>query len=217
MIKNFYYYQEKNINNVSVLLKNMQICIPMICEGDFFRASVSLREGKYTYKFMVNNTIRFNDPDADNYVLDENGEVWSECIVQDELEQSKKICSTTVKKYILSNRRILDKLISKREFFVSMDTHIYMSTEICMRKGIHSITEVWHRADGILYAVREHPVEMKNDGINKKIFFISLNSKKIRLGIWRIDIYVDGKKMISEYFSIAFRNASRQHFINVII
>ena len=88
----------------------------MICEGDFFRVSVSLREGKYTYKFMVNNTIRFNDPDADDYVVDENGEVWSECIVQDELKQSEKICPATVENCVLSNRNIFDKLISKKEF-----------------------------------------------------------------------------------------------------
>lgn len=74
-----------------------------------------------------------------------------------------------------------------------------------------------HRADGILYVVKEHPIQMENDRIRRMRFDIFLEKNKIRLGIWRVDVYMDGEKVISEYFSVAFRNNVSQNFINVQI
>ena len=217
MIKDFYFRQEKNVNNVCVRIKNTNVNIPMIYEGGIFRASLQLQEGRYIYKYIVNNTIRFNDPDAENYVMDAKGEVWSECVVRDGIEICKYTDFGKVKTYILSNRKFEDNLLPKKIFYFPTDTQICLNVEICLKKGIHSITEVWHRADGILYAVKEHPIPMENDGIGRIGFGIFLHKNKIRLGIWRVDVYVDGEKVISEYFSVTFRHIVSQNFINVQI
>ena len=46
-----------------------------------WQTEVELEPGEYKYKFLINNEIRLNDPTANLYYPDENGEVTSILVI----------------------------------------------------------------------------------------------------------------------------------------
>ena len=46
-------------------------------EDNCWKYDLNLTDGEYLYKFIINNGIRINDPNANKYVKWVNGETWS--------------------------------------------------------------------------------------------------------------------------------------------
>ena len=46
-------------------------------------------------------------------------------------------------------------------------------------------------------------------------FKIRLDNKRIRWGIWKVELYFDGKKVISDYFSLNNKSTINRCAINI--
>lgn len=60
----------------------------------FWQTDIQLPDGEYLYKFILNNGIRINDPNAHRYAKWLNGETWSVLKIHDGIPITKEYQKT---------------------------------------------------------------------------------------------------------------------------
>lgn len=219
MVKSFCFNQMENASLVHLILKceNKETRIPMQKTEQGFKADIELVKGIYQYKFLVNNIMRFNDPQALEYAKDNRGEVWSILNLSADSEDSvDKRHELMLEDYALSNCETVGKLRGQRTFSYPKDKIVCMSVDMSVGAGLHSITVIWYRGDGRIYCGQEISIEKARTQITtRQNFKIRLDNKRIRWGIWKVELYFDGKKVISDYFSLNNKSTINRCAINI--
>ena len=120
-----------------------------------WKTDIELPDGEYQYKFILNNGIRMNDPNAYGYNVCLNDEVWSVLkIVNGKIQKGNKIIPK-FNKFIINNGKML-LYPRNRACYVSFDLN-----DVC---GVHSITALWYQPDGSLYHIEETTIETPING-----------------------------------------------------
>lgn len=152
------------------------------------------------YKFVVNDIIRLNDPMAKRYVTDERGEVWS---VQD---YTDRMLPRMVRYNVSDGIESATKGTRKKTMYIYTKTmDLYISTSIIDVKDIHSVTYISFQPDGRIYQLEERMVGEKDKAMDYNVLFcnhIAHNLGRVAEGMWSFQIYLDGRCVIKDYFSL---------------
>lgn len=132
-----------------------------------WKANLELPDGEYPYKFILNNGIRMNDPDAYEYINWLNGETWSVLKVVNGEIQKKNYITAELNNFCVHNGKTL-LYPRNRTCHISFDLN-----NVC---GVHSITALWYQPDGSLYHIEEATVDASKQSAYKfkESFWIDL-------------------------------------------
>lgn len=97
----------------------------------------------------------------------------------------------------------------KKEYIYPIDRVIIYKVEVNECEGIHALTAIFYSGDGNVYQI--------NEGVLRTSIQLKVNLKEERcnIGVWKLDIYLDGGKYTSEYFRVSHRIAKGTNIINV--
>ena len=89
MVVNFRYEEDENvrIDSISVVGEFNEFNPDkgiMEKTGNVWNFDLELPFGEYKYKFFINQNLRLNDPEANLYMPDDNEELWSLIIINEE-------------------------------------------------------------------------------------------------------------------------------------
>ncbi|NLI89294.1 MAG: hypothetical protein GX366_02640 [Epulopiscium sp.] len=207
-------YQESknlNINNISVIgdfndfnpAKGQMEKLDdiWIFEGD-------LPEGKYKYRFLINDELELNDPLANMYYPDDNEKLWSVLMINEDGERlyNNKQYSVHIENYNINSTLNERENTNKKTFNLLLDTKVVTRFEFTDISGIHSLTTAWYSPDGELFQVSEENL-FKPEGQQYPIktwFWMDLDSKKrtIPKGLWTIKLFLNGEFILEDKFTI---------------
>ncbi|MGN0375273.1 MAG: hypothetical protein ACI4EN_07215 [Butyrivibrio sp.] len=164
-----------------------------------WRISLDLPDGEYLYKFVFNDGIRMNDPEAYCYREWINGEVWSLLNIKDGKAVSRRYDAVNIRNVIVHSKS--GKLLQ-----YPGDRRCYADFEINNVKGIHSLTILWYQPDGSLYHIEETTVRASGTGFSSfaETMWVELDMKShsFDLGTWMVEVYADGIRQVREFFNV---------------
>ena len=164
------------------------------------------------YKFIVNDIIRLNDPQAKHYVLDEKQEVWS---VQGTMDGYEAKLET----YCVSDsvRNSVKDTMKKATCIYDRPLDIYVGASIHQVNGIHSLTYMCFQPDGRLYKLEECCIGQCNQEADYEVVFmnhIAHMSGSVAGGMWTFQVYLDGKCIIKDYFVLKRKVINNMSLLN---
>ncbi|MCX7904450.1 MAG: hypothetical protein N2486_08045 [Caloramator sp.] len=211
-IKFRYYYPDANkvsvvgdFNNwdgyANVMTKN---------EDGIWEEEILIGPGKHRYRFLIDDVIKVNDPYANIYVQNENDELDSLIIIDEEGRRliNEKIYNVHLEDYIISDS-FENKNIKKRFNFI--DEKVITRLEFTEVTGVHTVTLLWFKPNGEVYYVTENILIENEDKKEQTLWFWININERIMPGQWRIRLLIDGLIVFDDYFSI---NPNKYDIIN---
>lgn len=181
-----------------------------------WRGEIILDAGIYLYKYVINPIVRVNDPDACEYDVDSEGEVWSKLVVGDmeyfEGSKGMKICGTQLS--TMPNFSIVTAV------YPITVKKIYLAVNIKLQSGVHSVSVIWYHGDGKIIRFEERAIltyECDVDKVCKAVFLLTVAEAFFVPGTCRVDILFDGRYMRANYFQILKKGENLRNYINVIV
>lgn len=207
-------YQESkdlNINSVSVIGdfndfnpakgQMQKLDDTWIFEGKF-------PEGKYKYRFLINDELELNDPLANIYYPDDNEKLWSVFMISNDGERlyNNTQYSVHIETYIINSTLNERENTNKKIFNLLLDNKVVTRFEFTEVSGIHSLTTAWYSPDGELFQVSEENL-FKPEGQQYPIktwFWMDLDPKRrtIAKGLWTVKLFLNGEFILEDKFTI---------------
>lgn len=153
------------------------------------------------YKFVVNDIIRLNDPIAKEYMHDEKWEVWS--VPGERVEILPELDT-----YVISNNinNGVKNAVKKTQYIYDRPIDIYTGVSVRNVKGLHSLTYMCFQPDGSIYMLEESSIgQFETNEADYEVIFknrISRIQGRNAEGMWSIQLYMDGKCIVKDYFAI---------------
>lgn len=151
------------------------------------------------YKFVVNDIIRLNDPNAGKYAEDEKWEVWS-------VPGTCTARRPELALYNISNNMSngVAKAVKKAAYTFDRPLDIYTGVGIHQVKGLHSVTYICYQPNGSIFKLEECSIgQFEPNEADYEVVFknhISPMHGRIAEGIWSFQIYLDGRCVVKDYF-----------------
>lgn len=180
-------------------------------------------EGRHRYKFLINGELEINDPYAEDYELDADGNVWSVLDIN-EKEKDNREYSLRIDDYVLFSRNLEeDEKIPENKKIYTLGTDDMVSarfgfTEV---RGVHEVEVLWYMPDGRLYSYGTEALcgneseeneeiygnSSSNDKSEKKMYmwfyvpFEKVNRIEAE-GTWRVKLVIDGNYVLEDTFKV---------------
>lgn len=153
------------------------------------------------YKYVVNDIIRLNDPASSEYVYDEKWEVWS--VPTENIEEKPYLSMYNVSDIMNNGVRAS---VKKTEYVYDRSFDIYVGVGICNVKGLHSLTYMCFQPDGRIYMLEESSMgQFEPNEADYEVVFrnrISRIPGRNAEGMWSFQVYLDGKRVVNDYFIV---------------
>ena len=167
------------------------------------------------YKFVINDILRLNDPNAGSYMEDENWQVWS--VTGEGNGIAPKFSYFNISDNMT---RGITKAIKKAAYMLQRPLDIYTGVGICHVKGLHSVTYICFQPDGSIYKLEESSIgQFEANEADYEIIFkthISPLNGRAAEGMWSYQIYLDGKCVVKDYFSVRRQTVQKVCYCNMI-
>lgn len=203
MKKSFAFEDIYKVEKVELLYKNLGDkkfkVAKMEKENNWWRVELEEADNEklLIYKFVINENIRLNDYNADKYVEELNGEIFSVYNSGTDINSNKKIIGNTISCNLGNN---------KKNYVVRRDRHIEVVVDIMNLKGIHSATIIRYQPDGHIYCIEERAVENKfTTNLGVRVSFLvhmNWNAGDFYKGMWTYSVFADGKIIKQDYFMV---------------
>lgn len=214
----FEYGEMLNCYCVSLILKveDAAQIISMEKVNGVFRAGIECNEQEIVYKFILNNILRVNDANAVAYGKDENGEVWSKYINNSRRKQNE----VRNFKYSVSNKKLKNCSKSVRTIIYPNESIVWLNVFLNLSNEIHSVTVIWYDVEGKISLAQEKAIDLSHRkcACNVKLnFCMNLDKSDVKEGIWKINLLIDGKVVIADYFAVTTATAGTHNVINTLV
>lgn len=174
---------------------------------------IELQPGEYRYKFLLNNELQLNDPYNNLLELDENQNIWSIIIINDQGQRLYNVHQNSVhiEEYLLSSTMAEnDKM--KKDYDMSYDKKVVARFHFRNITGLNVITAVWYTPSGKLFQFADNLLFAENE--NERVtlwFWIEMRDvlDKIELGTWCLKLFIDGQYILEDLFTIDKKNSIR--------
>ena len=212
--KSYFIYEEQQgfkIYSISVIgsfnnwNENLALC-QKDDQGIWF-VTVDLAPGEYEYKFFINNELVLNDPWADKYILDQDNEVTSVVIVNDDGQRA----NTTGVQYDLSIIQYAthsfeqddESFENKKVFNIFKDRQIVHSIACTDISGLSEVVAVWYRPDGRLYGYTGESLSANSKEEEYLLYYSFPIDQNTMFGKWKVHIFANGYFLIEDFFTVA--------------
>ena len=180
----------------------------MIKEGDKWVLECIVGLGQHFYKLLINDCIKLNDPLANLYLPDDQGELWSVLIINEEdvrLYNNEQYTVHIEQYNITSNIYEGQVPNNKKDFNLLIDKKVVIRFEFTNVIGLHAVTAIWFNTLGEVFEVSENHLYTPEEDTPLIIWFwINLedSSKTYYHGLWTMKLFIDGQFVLEDKFNI---------------
>jgi len=172
---------------------------------------IELSPGNYRYKFLINDSIYFNDPNALIYTHDDKGGTASSIIIG---ENNKRIinikpASLNIESYsfLCVDKDLLSCENSEKKYY--KDKHSSLTLKIVFSDiiGLCAVNAIWYTPNNEIYEVQESVLEDRvKDEVNgnEALFQIDINDDTPE-GDWKLQIFINGTFALEDSFTIELK------------
>lgn len=206
------FYGITNVEMEYYDVNGMHKCVMMKFDATEYHWSVEIDDIVLRYKFVINHIIRLNDPRAGNYTLDERGETWS--VPGETGTNLPELQSYNISNVINSRENIS---LKKATFVYDRPLDIYVSVDVRNVQGIHSLTFICFQPDGRIYKIEECSIGHQENLEDYRVVFknhIERMLGRVAEGMWAVQVYLDGKSIIKDYFVLKRKIISNSTLLN---
>lgn len=176
-------------------------------EEGIWYTEIELLPGQYRYKYLIDNTIRLNDPCANLYMPDEKGELASLIIINDRGERlvNEERYTVHINKYHLSDKVYEKEPEGDKKIFLPKDERVVVRLEFTNVTGVHTASILWYKPNGEFYYITENILWNSDKEKDKPIvhwFWINIDREGIPPGKWTFKFYIDGAFIFEDHFII---------------
>lgn len=183
--------------------------IPMLLQNSIWQCEIDLPAGEHLYRFMVNDELPLCDPYNNLLDLDENEDLWSLLIINED----QGVCinpqqyHVTIAQYRLSANEPSHGLGAYQDVIDKKISAVIVCRSV---SGIHLLTAAWYTPNNVLYEYSESPLCSEQIDEQVSTMFWIERSKAQResaLGLWTFMLFLDGKLLLSDKFSVLTGNS----------
>lgn len=181
----------------------------MVKENNKWIFKCNLPSGEHPYKFLINGELKLNDSTANIYFPDDNEELWSIVMINenDQRMYNNAQYTTHIEKYNISSVISEEKdIVNKKSFNMSLDKKIVTRFQFTNVTGLHAVTTVWYTPKGELFQITENNLftPPNNEGPISLWFWMDLddNTRNYPLGTWTMKLFIDGEFILEDEFSL---------------
>lgn len=179
-------------------------------QGNKWVLECTVKPGQHLYKFLINGSIKLNDPAANLYLPDDNDELWSVLIIDEEDNRlyNNEEYTVHIEQYNITSNIYEEQVPNnKKDFNLLIDKKVVTRFKFTHVTGLHVVTAVWFTATGELFQVAENNLYTPKGEEDEPIimwFWIDLDdSKKIYChGLWTMKLFVDGEFILEDKFNV---------------
>ena len=175
-------------------------------EDGIWETEIEFPEGQSLYKFVFNDEMTMNDPTANIYMPDENGEMMSVMLIDEETGRrlyNNEQYNLEVSAYSLNNY-ISERLeVVKKSYFLDKDRKVVLGMGFKQITGIHAVTVAWYSPDGALQRFAESNLIQPEEQEEVKVWFWLPLEEDMPLGQWRIKVFIDGAFVLQDDIGIS--------------
>ena len=187
----------------------------LVKNNNTWSCEIELDEGTYLYKFIINNYMYLNDPNANAYHT-RGEEVWSYINVsQMPVENSKG--KITYLRHIITNRMATSLTMTGtyKEFYMKIDRKVVLGMEWDPIEGLHEVCVIWYRPDTLIHHISYEIIQViENESKAGTTWFwmpLDEEGREYIEGIWNVVICVDGISIMADQFRLNGRVLERQY------
>jgi len=172
---------------------------------------IELSPGKYRYKFLINDSILFNDPNALIYTYDDKGGTASFIIID---ESNKRIINTKPASLNIESYSFLsvDKELSycengERKCYKDKHSSIMLKIGFSDITGLHTVNAIWYAPNNEIHEIQESVLndgEKNENRKNEALFQININDDTIA-GEWKLQIFINGSLALEDSFTVELK------------
>lgn len=176
-----------------------------------WRVDITPNVGENYYRFLVNKKMILNDPQANLYHLDAEGEIWSVLLIG---QQRNRLYNNmeyfvNIEDYLISNSELTTggKSERKKYFNLLVDKKMTVWIDYAMVTGIHVVTMVLVDPAGNIYDSANsnlYPTASDSEIGTSMCFQMDLQAEdyEFQQGVWRFMLFVDGEYILQEYIQL---------------
>lgn len=186
----------------------------MLKENNKWSFKCVLPPGEHYYKFLINGELRLNDSTANVYLPDDNEELWSVIMIneQDQRLYNNTQYTTHIEKYnITSNINEEEFVTNKKNFNMILDKKIVTRFQFTNVTGLHAVTTAWYTPKGELFQTTENNLFTPQENNNPIMmwFWMDLedDTRKYPHGTWTIKLFIDGEFILEDQFNLLEANS----------
>lgn len=178
-------------------------------ENNKWSYNCELPMGEHKYKFLINGEIKLNDPTANIYFPDDNEELWSVIIIDD---QGQRLYNNTqytahIDKYNINSILNEEVVANKKNFNILLDKKVVTRFEFTNVTGLHTVTVAWYTPDRNLFQITENNLfTPQGEGKPIKMWFwmdLEDETRKYPCGAWTIKLFIDGDFILEDKFTLS--------------
>ncbi|CDI49662.1 glycoside hydrolase [Clostridium tetani] len=181
----------------------------MVEENNKWIFKCNLPSGEHPYKFLINGELKLNDSTANIYFPDDNEELWSIVMINenDQRMYNNTQYTTHIEKYNISSVISEEEdIVNKKSFNMSLDKKIVTRFQFTNVTGLHAVTTVWYTPKGELFQITENNLfkPPNNEEPIRLWFWMDLddNTRNYPLGTWTMKLFIDGEFILEDEFSL---------------
>ncbi len=179
--------------------------ITMTKRKDNWVSDIDIKKGVYQYKFLIDDKLWINDPEADMYI---NNSSFQRKTINSMLQLSNnrikidkdygEITDVSFSNFF-SKELLMNRGKNKDNQFNIRDGQIYIYNNIKGCVGEVEISYVWCTPDFKIYDCDS--TLLKGYGGEQRLYhYINLNKKEVKPGLWKVFVLVNGTLMAEEKF-----------------
>lgn len=178
-------------------------------QGEQWTTYVELPPGEHYYKFLINQQIKINDPNANTYLPHKGEELWSLITINEKGEQlyNNEQYAVHIEDYAVSGTVTTAHIeTNKKSYNLLMDKKIVTRFEFRQITGLHAVTVLWYDATGQLHEITENALYAEEDPKQPVYLWywidLDIPNREYPEGNWTMQLYIDGSYILEDRFSV---------------
>jgi len=181
---------------------------PMKRTDDRWQLTLNLPEGEYQYAFIVNSSLRLNDPLANVYAPDEQEKIWSVLKIN---EQGQRLYNNRTYSVHLQNYHLgthFDEPVTAadlKKLNLALKTPLVASFLFTQVEGLHTVTLAWYTPEGQLVQWADQYLVENKTGEPIELAFRCQPTQLLDqppVGSWTLKMFVDGAFVLEDDFKV---------------
>lgn len=180
-------------------------------DDDIWMTEVELSPGNYRYKFLINDNIYFNDPNARIYTNDDKGGTASAIIIAQSNKRmfNLKSASLNIESYSFLgfDKELLSCEVKERIYYKDKHSSVVLKIDFSDIKGLCTVNAIWYTPDNEIYTVQENVLEdcvKDGNAANEALFQIDIKDD-LPEGDWRLQIFINGTFTLEDSITIELK------------
>ncbi len=179
-----------------------------------------LSEGRYEYRFLINDRFSLNDPSANMYKLSDK-KLWSLIAIDENGCQlfNNEQYTVNIESIQINNDFYSDEKENQTDFSTDKDEQAVIRYEFTDVTGAHTASVLWLAPDGNVSGWAEEIITDANEENQYVWFSIDFAAlSDICSGRWSVLLFIDGQYICRNDFVLKFTAPiEEKHFLNMSV